>query len=56
MPSKGLASSIEDVEVPQDLSKFKVDDLKAIAKKMGLVGYSSMNKEELIKLISSFGS
>ncbi|MBS6509746.1 MAG: Rho termination factor N-terminal domain-containing protein [Paraclostridium bifermentans] len=44
---------IEDVENSdtEDLTKLKVDELKAIAKEKGLEGYSSLTKTELIKLI-----
>lgn len=44
---------IEDEEKSdiEDLSKLKVDELKAIAKEKGLEGYSSLTKAELIKLI-----
>lgn len=34
-----------------DLSKLKVDELKAMAKSKGLEGYSSLTKAELIELI-----
>ena len=43
------------MEAPQneDLKKFKVDELKSMAKEKGLDGYSSMTKQELINLIES---
>jgi hypothetical protein len=35
-----------------DLSKLKVDELKALAKDQGLTGYSDLKKDDLIELIS----
>ncbi|QEZ67998.1 hypothetical protein D4A35_03250 [Paraclostridium bifermentans] len=48
-----IEEPIEDVEDSDidDLSKLKVDELKAVAKEKGLEGYSSLTKIELIKLI-----
>lgn len=48
-----IEEPIEDVEDSDigDLSKLKVDELKAMAKGKGLEGYSSLTKTELIKLI-----
>jgi hypothetical protein len=41
------------VNIEQDITKFKVKDLKQRAKELGLEGYSNLKKQQLITLIVS---
>lgn len=36
---------------PVDYNAMRVDELKALCKEKGIDGYSSMNKEELVKVL-----
>ena len=42
----------EELElIPEDLDDLLVEELKAIAKALGITGYSNMNKQDLIEAI-----
>lgn len=45
--------TIEEMAVLEDLTVLKVPDLKKVCEHLGLEGYSSMNKPDLIKLIEA---
>lgn len=52
--SSSLLSEVEDVDGPQesiDYSSMTVKELKVIAKKKSLEGYSNMTKDQLIEVI-----
>ena len=62
MVSTGEASNlmlsneeVEEVEAPQkiDYSSMTVVELRALCKERGITGYSSMNKSQLIEVLSS---
>ena len=46
---------VEEVEAPQkiDYSSMTVVELRALCKERGITGYSSMNKSQLIEVLSS---
>ncbi len=52
--SDNAVSDVDNAEEPaeQDYSAMTAAELKAIAKSRGLTGYSTMNKAELIALLS----
>lgn len=39
--------------IPDNLDELKVEELKGLAKALGVIGYSNMNKQELIDVIGA---
>lgn len=51
VPTQKEALTVEEMATMEDLSQFKVDDLKNVCKFLELEEYSNLNKAGLIKLI-----
>lgn len=51
VPAQKDVLAVEEMATMEDLSKLKTEDLKNVCKFLELEGYSSLNKEGLIKFI-----